>query len=65
MSAIGDLLARAALLKNPRIPADTVPCLVTHPDPTSPPDGFQILPGDLLALTTPPQSICAPCVKSP
>ncbi|MFH9016138.1 hypothetical protein ACH4C6_32755 [Streptomyces sp. NPDC017943] len=49
MSAIEDLLARAALLKNPRIPADTVPCLDTHPDPTSPPDGSQIFPGDPLA----------------
>ncbi|MFE9024351.1 hypothetical protein ACFYNL_38200 [Streptomyces sp. NPDC007808] len=43
MSAIDDLLARAALLKNPRIPADTVPCLDTHPAPTSPPDESGIL----------------------
>ncbi|WP_226487669.1 hypothetical protein [Streptomyces parvulus] len=34
MTAIDDLLARSALLKNPHIPADTVPCLTTHPDPT-------------------------------
>ncbi|WP_051852039.1 hypothetical protein [Streptomyces sp. NRRL F-5650] len=38
MTAIDDLLARSALLKNPRIPADTVPCLTTHPYPTSPTD---------------------------
>ncbi|WMI61967.1 hypothetical protein RBH85_36530 (plasmid) [Streptomyces rochei] len=37
MTAIDDLLARSALLKNPHIPADTVPCLATHPDPTHPP----------------------------
>ncbi|MFG3335511.1 hypothetical protein ACGFZZ_26330 [Streptomyces tendae] len=39
MTAIDDLLARSALLKNPRIPADTVPCLATHPGPTDPTDG--------------------------
>ncbi|ANB03991.1 hypothetical protein SAM40697_6897 [Streptomyces ambofaciens] len=38
MTAIDDLLARSALLKNPHIPADTVPCLTTHPGPTLPPD---------------------------
>lgn len=38
MTAIDDLLARSALLKNPHIPADTVPCLATHPDPTHPTD---------------------------
>ncbi|WP_399936682.1 hypothetical protein ACGH52_00555 [Streptomyces sp. BBFR25] len=34
MTAIDDLLARSALLKNPHIPADTVPCLATHPGPS-------------------------------
>ncbi|MER8225889.1 hypothetical protein ABTZ58_36205 [Streptomyces sp. NPDC094143] len=38
MSAIDDLLARSALLKNPRIPADTIPCLGTRSEDTSPPD---------------------------
>jgi hypothetical protein len=34
---IDDLLARAALLKNPRIPADTVPYLDVYPDLPLPP----------------------------
>ncbi|MGW5134159.1 DUF6207 family protein [Streptomyces sp. NPDC004135] len=49
MTAIDDLLARSALLKNPRIPADTVPCLDTHPEDASPPDECRILGDDTLA----------------
>ncbi|MGV9503837.1 DUF6207 family protein [Streptomyces sp. NPDC003642] len=49
MSAIDDLLARSALLKNPCIPADTVPCLATRPEDASRPDECRILGDDALA----------------
>ncbi|MEV7068570.1 hypothetical protein AB0N97_38190 [Streptomyces collinus] len=61
MTAIDDLLARAALLKNPRIPADTVPCLDTHPDPTLPPDRRGILTDDTLVDDTAAEHLRSLC----
>ncbi|GAA2426609.1 hypothetical protein [Streptomyces coeruleofuscus] len=61
MTAIDDLLARAALLKNPRIPADTVPCLDTHPDPLSPPDGSRILADETFADDTAAEHLRSLC----
>ncbi|MFI8194817.1 DUF6207 family protein [Streptomyces sp. NPDC085946] len=53
MTAIDDLLARAALLKNPRIPGDTVPYLRTCSDLPLPPAGnAAVLAGDVLADNT-------------
>ncbi|MFG3085602.1 hypothetical protein [Streptomyces parvulus] len=52
MTAIDDLLARSALLKNPRIPADTVPCLATYPDPNLPPGEAGILTHETFADDT-------------
>ncbi|GAB2765529.1 hypothetical protein [Streptomyces bullii] len=49
MTTIDNLLARAALLKNPRIPADRVPYVDTYPDLPLPPPGAPVLGGDVLA----------------
>ncbi|MFJ3445765.1 hypothetical protein ACIPM2_31840 [Streptomyces sp. NPDC086081] len=61
MSAIDDLLTRSALLKNPRIPTDTVPCLTNRPEDTSPPTGFRILADDTLADDTAAEHLRSLC----
>ncbi|BCM71222.1 hypothetical protein EASAB2608_06556 [Streptomyces sp. EAS-AB2608] len=61
MTAIDDLLARSALLKNPRIPADTVPCLDTRPVPTTPPDRSSILANDTFADATAAEHLRSLC----
>ncbi|MFJ9931390.1 DUF6207 family protein [Streptomyces misionensis] len=48
MTSIEDLLARAALLKNPRIPEDTIPYLDTYPD-VPPPSQAGAIAGDEVA----------------
>ncbi|MGC2997117.1 hypothetical protein ACPF8X_01600 [Streptomyces sp. G35A] len=61
MTTIDDLLARSALLKNPRIPADTVPCLDTHPDPTLPADPSSTLHEDTFADDTAAEHLRSLC----
>ncbi|MEV5355785.1 hypothetical protein [Streptomyces sp. NPDC052693] len=61
MSAIDDLLTRSALLKNPRIPTDTVPCLTNRPEDTSPPDEGRILGEDTLADDTAAEHLRSLC----
>jgi hypothetical protein len=53
VTAIDDLLARAALQKNPRIPADAIPYVDTYSSPLPfPPTGGGVLADDVLADDT-------------
>ncbi|MFF8882108.1 DUF6207 family protein [Streptomyces flaveolus] len=62
MTAIDDLLARAALQKNPRIPADAVPYVDTYPGPLPlPPPEIGVLPDDVLADDTAATHLRALC----